>query len=569
MKFPSYQHQHPDGVWRNYTLPVVCSVVFAALLAFWGLGNNDFWDDEAFTAVYSRNLMESGRLIAWDGRNLVSYGMRAGVDEDMVNRNSPLLQFVVAGLSMKIFGDSEFGGRSLFVLIGLLSIPLFAAWFRYEFDSDHYWIVVLILASSVPYLLYMRQLRYYPLVLTFSAGLLWAWARLSQAERPYRWVFVGTLFLCLLVLSHYLGAVGAVTVIVTSMIRKKYRNRENLAFIGVILGLGLVGASLLFLHSPFALEKISELGTVENLRKLARLMWMVPRDATRFEFFPVGMLFFALLGAAIVGKGAKAHVRNIGLTLVYALSVVMVVSFFSIHTPTSAKINADMRYYLILIPLGAAVAAHVYRLLADTRIRGLPQLFLLILVLSNFLTLNFFGPIGLHSRLAQYVHEVSADYTTGTEAISQYIGENISEDKCIFLVPMVMNIVQMYYQPQHKFCGLVTRETPLAKKQGETLRTDLFWENTIPDYFIVGGKPPDQFLLEFLELNYGEGTFELEAVLPVYWANATRPEIPLRSFTSISISDPFLHGVLIFRRTDQPAHPPRIGALEAEPYLLF
>ena len=79
----------------------------------------------------------------------------------------------------------------------------------------------------------------------------------------------------------------------------------------------------------------------------------------------------------------------------------------------------------------------------------------------------------------------------------------------------------------------------------------------------------DQFLLEFLELNYGEGTFELEAVLPVYWANATRPEIPLRSFTSISISDPFLHGVLIFRRTDQPAHPPRIGALEAEPYLLF
>ena len=291
MKFPSYQHQHPDGLWRNYTLLVVCSVVFAALLAFWGLGNNDFWDDEAFTAVYSRNLMESGRLIAWDGRNLVSYGMRAGVDEDMVNRNSPLLQFVVAGLSMKIFGDSEFGGRSLFVLIGLLSIPLFAAWFRYEFDSDHYWIVVLILAFSVPYLLYMRQLRYYPLVLTFSAGLLWAWARLSQAERHYRWVFVGTLFLFLLVLSHYLGAVAAVTVIVTSMIRNKYRNKENLAFIGVILGLGLVGASLLFLHSSFALEKISELGTVENLRKLARLMWMVPRDATRFEFFPVGMLF--------------------------------------------------------------------------------------------------------------------------------------------------------------------------------------------------------------------------------------------------------------------------------------
>ena len=98
---------------------VLYLTLLTGLLAFWGLGNNDFWDDEAFTAVYGRNLIKTGTLIGWDGRNLMDYGMMGFVNEDMIKTFAPHLQYLVAGVSLKIFGDSTAGGRTLFVLIGL------------------------------------------------------------------------------------------------------------------------------------------------------------------------------------------------------------------------------------------------------------------------------------------------------------------------------------------------------------------------------------------------------------------------------------------------------------------
>ena len=176
--------------------------------------------------------------------------------------------------------------------------------------------------------------------------------------------------------------------------------------------------------------------------------------------------------------------------------------------------------------------------------------------------------MGLHSRLVQYVGEVMNDYTTGSEAISQYIEEEIAPEECIFIVPTAKVTSQLYYHPQHKFCGLVTNQAPFAKKHAGELRADLFWENAVPDYVIAGGHPPDQMFQLLTEL-YGRSTYELEAALPVFWADVTRPEIPWRSFSPIPIQDPLVHGVLIFHRTSEPAHPPTIGALEIEKYIHF
>ena len=85
---------------------------------------------------------------------------------------------------------------------------------------------------------------------------------------------------------------------------------------------------------------------------------------------------------------------------------------------------------------------------------------------------------------------------------------------------------------------------------------------------IVGGRPPDRMSQLLTEL-YGQGAYELEGVIPVLWANLTRPEIPWRIFGPIEIDDPFTQGVLIFHRTSEPAHPPTIGALEIEKYIHF
>jgi len=82
---------------------------------------------------------------------------------------------------------------------------------------------------------------------------------------------------------------------------------------------------------------------------------------------------------------------------------------------------------------------------------------------------------------------VMNDYTTGSEAISKFIKEEISPDDCIFIIPTALNTIQIHHNPEHKFCGLLTNQAPFAKKHAAELRADLFWENTVPDYVIVGG----------------------------------------------------------------------------------
>ena len=558
------EQKEPLNRWRI----VIYLTVLAGLLAFWGLGNNDLWDDEASSAVYGRNLMKTGKLIAWDGRNIMAYGMLALVNEDMIRTFSAPLQYPVAGLSLKIFGDSAAGGRALFVLIGLFSIPLVAAWFKNEFDSEDFWIVALILALSVPYLLYIRQLRYYPLGLTSAAGLLWVWAVIPHARKYRWWLLLGTFFLFMLIFSQYLHAAAVCAVIAISLVRERYRNSKNLIFLAVIILAGLASAAQLLIVNPHLLEQALDSGTTSQISRFARLMFMAPRDAVRFEFFPVGMLLFAAAGGVVLGRRGISHLRSILLALAYGLGIIIAVSLFSQQTPASIAIDADMRYYIFLIPLSAVVAAKIYELLRETRFRGVSELFLIVLITSNVLTFNFLGRIGLHSRLVQYVGEVSNDYTTGTEAISQFIAEEISPEECIFIVPMTAIAPQLYYHPEHKFCGLVTSQAPFAKKHARELREDLFWENTVPDYVIVGGRSPHEFSRLLAEL-YGQSTYELEAALPVFWANVTRPEIPWRSFSPIPIQDPLVHGVLIFHRTSEPAHPPTIGALEIEKYIHY
>jgi len=339
-------------------------------------------------------------------------------------------------------------------------------------------------------------------------------------------------------------------------------------FLAVILLVGLAAATLVMILNADVAAQQLDLGVTDQLTKFARLMFMVPRDAVRFEFFPVGMLLFAAGGAVVLGRAGFIHLRSILLALAYGAGIITAVSLVSPQNFGSTATDADMRYYVLLIPLSAAIGAKIYELLRETGFRGVPEFFLVLLIASNVLTFNFLGRIGLHSRMVQYVGEVMNDYTTGSEAISQYIEEVISPEECIFIVPTYSKQIQMFYNPEHKFCGHFTNKAPFAIKHAGELRADLFWENAVPDYVIVGGRPPDQVSQMLTEL-YGRSTYELEAALPVFWANVTRPEIPWRSFSQIPIQDPLVHGVLIFHRTGEPAHPPTIGALEVEKYIHF
>ena len=49
------------------------------------MGQYYFWDDEANTAIYARNLLKTGELNAFDGRNLIGYSNGIELDQELNN----------------------------------------------------------------------------------------------------------------------------------------------------------------------------------------------------------------------------------------------------------------------------------------------------------------------------------------------------------------------------------------------------------------------------------------------------------------------------------------------------
>jgi len=106
-------------------------MLLTAALGLTGLSNHPFWDDEANTAIYGRNLLKFGRLTAWDGQNLVGYAYGGALGEDLGKElRVPALPACVAAIGMRLAGETTFGGRVMFVIAGIASVGLLAIWMR-------------------------------------------------------------------------------------------------------------------------------------------------------------------------------------------------------------------------------------------------------------------------------------------------------------------------------------------------------------------------------------------------------------------------------------------------------
>lgn len=188
----------------------VISVLAMALL-FWNLDEKYLWQDEAATAVLSVRTMKYGRPLAYDGVNLLtidhfaseevaSIDRRTGDPKAAVNhyvqrgdykadtswKFQPWGQFYVAGISMKLLGQTTFGARLPFAIAALLTLVLLYWFVRMQFGS------VLMAASAslllvlnAYWILHSRQCRYYSLSCLFLMLTLVAYARWQW--KPHRW----------------------------------------------------------------------------------------------------------------------------------------------------------------------------------------------------------------------------------------------------------------------------------------------------------------------------------------------------------------------------------------------
>jgi len=145
---------------------VAALVLIAALLIFPSLDDRYLWEDEAETALLARNVLRFGVPVAWDGATLISQECGTDYDANYLWRQTPWLPIYVTAGSFTLLGATTYAARLPFALLGLLSV--FSMYLLGIRVFGNRLIALLAAASlllSVPFLLHVRQGRYYALAI--------------------------------------------------------------------------------------------------------------------------------------------------------------------------------------------------------------------------------------------------------------------------------------------------------------------------------------------------------------------------------------------------------------------
>ncbi len=179
---------HLRGRWFPALLLLV-----GALLLLCRLDDMYLWQDEAETALVSRHLLAYGLPLSTDGEDWVQQAPEAFVEftPDYVWIYHSWLQYALTAASLALLGSTTLAARAPFVLVGLATLLFFYHFLRRWLacpppcpSERTARVGSVLLLLSVPFLLLMRQDRYYALATLFTLLTLDAYLQL-RAGRPW------------------------------------------------------------------------------------------------------------------------------------------------------------------------------------------------------------------------------------------------------------------------------------------------------------------------------------------------------------------------------------------------
>jgi len=258
------------------------------------LGQFSFWNDEADTAVLSGSILRTGLPSADDGQNVLIFeGCSQLGRRGLLSKKIPWVQYYVAAVSRLIFGEGEAGTRFLFVFLGCLSLFPLSLLLRRSWGSGAPVISALILLGPQTFL-FMRNARYYPLLIAEYAFLLWGLFGESSSSRLKKGVLLGSLVL--LFETHPVVAVG--TAIAVWVFDRSARK-------AVVLSLGVWGVSY-FAVGETPLELAQGGGVQTAAASVWMAAWATLRDLDRVSALPT--LGWVALGGIFAARRFRERI---------------------------------------------------------------------------------------------------------------------------------------------------------------------------------------------------------------------------------------------------------------------
>jgi hypothetical protein len=221
---------------KKCIIPILLFVIAAEWLT-WNLGGQELGMDEPDTFIIARNTARTGWPMVWDGKyfmSLINGADSIKIGDKLLWRWHPWLQHYVGALPIRLGFDNPAATRLPFALAGALTVAV-SYWLAREiFENDTTaTLMALQLAVTMPFFLYMRQMRYYALIALFSTIIFWMLARYLKKGLKGKETYLLAGATAGLLASNYLAWVGTMGCMFLLWIYKKRNNRGMLVILAI------------------------------------------------------------------------------------------------------------------------------------------------------------------------------------------------------------------------------------------------------------------------------------------------------------------------------------------------
>jgi 4-amino-4-deoxy-L-arabinose transferase-like glycosyltransferase len=317
---------------RRDWVEVMALVALAAALLLPNLGSVYLWQDEAQTATISKTILEGGIPRGTDGKNFFSQEIGKEYGPDHVWKWHTWLSFYITAGSFAVLGETTTAARLPFALLGIATVVLayFMGWALWR-DRHLAIIGAGLLATSVPFLIFSRQCRYYAAVSFLSMLGIYAYTRLKSGQPAAAWWMFAAATLVFHTHFIYCG-----TLLVTLALHAMLFDRSKLRTVAaVICGTIVVNAPWIFWFSDIRPGGDSYLSTVFDLAKLSRYSLGYFDLILQWLFRPWWLIIPGLLVAWRWRRGEALWVvsretsNGVALMIIYAVVSVVMISALS------------------------------------------------------------------------------------------------------------------------------------------------------------------------------------------------------------------------------------------------
>lgn len=459
---------------KLYWLHILISL-FAVFTHLWRLDAVSLWRDEATTACWAREISNSSEFSprVWNGSVLAVQGADAhDFNRHLLPAMQGWLQFYVTALFFKLFGITTFTARLPFALLGLLGVYLLYKIGITIFNSEKMGLLAALLTSvSFPYLLYVRECRYYALSLVSCMLIIFEVIRYIKnneiGQRVFFYFRLG-LWGFLLYFSNYLTfATFWGCLLVFFLINWDKRVFVKFMLTSLVLGAVLSGEFLL-LHLDFIADS-----TVTDKPSIAQYWKYLKRNYIKVnEIIP----FYVL-----APLGFWAAFKNVRQTPQHSkIFLFLVVSFFLsvVFNVVLAKRQIHVRYYIQVIPIGILVILFIYNQIL-TSLGKIVGIILLISVMG-WQNLTYFDNLN-----EAVVQQQFAGVDKYNGAIFEFIEKNIKPSETVAIYRNVKGMALYFRFPWLKWVAQLDASSPRTPR----------YRSVLPDYVFDDTKDVDWYIL--------------------------------------------------------------------------